>query len=227
MKINIELKMVHLGDLIMGIQYWTHIAISNPDNDYYLCCQKFCRCCNVASDDMLKYLLHIIDTPVKYSECVKDAIQYNVYYKYDDSKCVHKWFRKPYVKAKNPISSGGDVVCNFYGKSNTKIPKTIPKNIVKMLIQISPVKLINIGDEPQEGCINRCNLTLREKFDLLSGAKLVLSIDSGIAHLALLTNAVVRVIHPDNRHPWIFYPENTSYFSVSSICADKKSVWRV
>lgn len=105
----------------------------------------------------------------------------------------------PYVKAKNLPMTSDHIVCQFDSRSKgDKVPKDVTKYITE--------NMINLGDNKLP-CINKIELTLLEKFYLIASAKSYIGIDSGLTHLALMTNTPITLMHPKNWNAKKYYPE--------------------
>ena len=177
----------HLGDLINVIQQVHHRALSHPGLHFMF--SKHCPCCGIDSGKMVQELLSLLDTPVKYGKS-KNFILMSPAWTKQHKATPYDW---KYAKAKNLPKQGEHVVYQFDKRSKGN---KVPANVFDF---VKP-DMINIGE--------RSKLDLLEKFHILASAKSYIGIDSGISHLALMTETPILVIHPKSWNASRYYPQS-------------------
>lgn len=188
----------HLGDVINVVQQAHHY--SNRSGEYRMFSRGPCPCCGGDTEKMLQQIISLLDTNLKFSK--KSSPNAEVFTPaWVKPHKRNPWDRLPYVKAKRMPATRTHVVCQFDGRSRgDKVPAW--NQIVKL---IKP-KWFNIGDRAIP-CQDKTELDLIAKFRLIASAKLYVGIDSGLTHLALMTNTPILLVHPAGWDARRFYPE--------------------
>ncbi len=190
----------HLGDVINIIQQIHHKSIDIPGFYSIFSNIKCCPCCGVNTGGMMKKIVGLLDTkltfttatPKTYDILTPKWVLAHAPTPYDDL---------PYAKAKNLPPKRNYVVCQFDARSRgEKIPG---RNKIQKLINN---QMINIGDK-RLPCINKTDLGLLEKFRLIASAKSYIGIDSGLTHLALMTDTPIVLVHPKSWDAKKYYPK--------------------
>lgn len=209
MKISLYKNHVHLGDTINNLQ--RHIFAT----EVYM--PKFCRCCDTDLLSMIRFLVTLLPQPPKISDNAADSIEVKPSWvqKMPNDSGTNQWYREPYVKAKKlPATQQPHIACQFDARSRGYTwPKTITQENIQKLADIFGGRLINIGDRPINGAKNEVGISLEQKFDIISSAAAYVGIDSGLSHLALMTNAPVYIVYQEPYRPWFFYPDGPVYIS--------------
>ncbi len=182
----------HLGDIINIIQQIHHKALNTGIHFVF---GRKCPCCNVNSGNMMKTILSLLDTPVKYGINQKFIIISPSWTKIHSAN-IYDW---KYAKAKKLPKKGDHIVCQFDQRS---VGNKTPKNILDF---VKP-NMINIGDRKLP-CMNQNELGLIEKFNILASASKYIGIDSGLTHLALMTEVPIVLVHPKEWDAKKYYPK--------------------
>jgi len=182
----------HLGDIVNVVQQVHHRAIAVPG--LHFISSRPCPCCGVDSGEMAKNVLSLLGTSVKY-ESSKNFISVSPAWVKGHKKTIYDG---KYAKAKELPERGDHVVCQFDKRSRGE---KIPNNVIDFVKS----DMINIGDNKLP-CINKTELDLRAKFRMLASAKLYVGVDSGLTHLALMTETPILLIHPKSWDAGRFYP---------------------
>lgn len=185
----------HLGDIINVVQQVHHRALDRPG--LHFLSSKPCPCCGIDSGQMVREVLSLLDTPVRYGTGQNFISVSPMWIK------RHKPtpYDGKYAKAKELPDRGEHVVCQFDQRSQGN---KVPANYLDFI----KADWINIGDQ-QLPCINKTELDLLAKFRILASAKSYVGIDSGITHLALMTETPILVIHPKSWDASRFYPRSS------------------
>lgn len=205
---NIKIhKNLHLGDIINVIQ-------SNLDSEEIICKDR-CVCCNSDSYEMASFIADLLG--------IKNKIKKNSVNNYNlkmptwvqdipNKMETISWYSKPYKKAINiNYKKNNSIVCQFDFRSGKN--KDIPNLFKNKIIQSFKSKLVNIGDNPHLDIINLNGYDLKTKWEAICKAKCYIGIDSGLSHLALMSNTPVYIVYKNHYCPWFFYPENTRFFN--------------
>lgn len=204
------LKHAHLGDLVNILQIYPNVE--------QICFNGLCPCgCKQDTFVLLNQLVSLFEKEIKVSDKVPENAKkvYPIWSQdfkhFSGTLC---YYNKPYVKAKNLPNKKDHIACQFDYRS-----KYTPW--FKGVFDLSPIinrykkKLINIGDQKIEGIQNCIDLDLKEKFDILASSNMYIGIDSGLSHLALMTNSSCFICH-ENKCPWFFYPKGPVFINMSS-----------
>lgn len=184
----------HLGDIINIVQQVHCRSVLLPN--LYCIFGRRCPCCGIDSGAMMRDILSLLDTSVKYAESQK-FISLSPCWIKTHRPSPYDWV---YAKARKLPQRAQHVVCQFDKRSKgNKVPTDINKYV--------KANMINIGDT-ELPCINKINIDLLEKFALIASAKEYIGIDSGLTHLALMTNTPITVIHPRSWQASRFYPKS-------------------
>jgi hypothetical protein len=198
---HIELKYVthgdyfHLGDVINVVQQ-LHNRSLKEQRFYRMFSHKDCPCCGVQTGAMIKDIISLLETKIMFSK--QRSKKYEV--------CLPSWIKGrwdglTYAKAKNLPSREQHVVCQFDKRSHgNKVP-----DHDKLLKMIAP-EMTNIGDS-ELPCVDFRRVSLLEKFNLIASASLYIGVDSGLTHLALLTETPIVCVHPPTWNARRYYPE--------------------
>lgn len=204
---------VHLGDLINIIQ-------QHRTENMCFVGEFVCDCCQNSLRDIVSFLLEIVDTSIGYlPNGTPDKTVYPLW-------MVNKERRLsdqpplpfvPYHKAKNLPPTEDYTVCAFsvrtgrrFGRSHEK---TIGPRQIQDVISKLPKPIYNLGDESIEGT-EFVEYDLPKRFDVLKKAKRVVCSDNGIAHLSLMTNAHVTVVHPKSWNARRCYPDSLEFVAL-------------
>lgn len=201
MKIIPHKKTSHLGDLINILQ--------TQDADEIVA--------ESSTEEMLTFLMSVFPNGPKITHDTIEAktVKPSWSKELPDRTESNVWFRGPYKKTNTKNQKKSHIACQFDARSFPPWPKSI-KNTHKLL-ELFPNRLVNIGDKTIEGMKNKTECSLSEKFEILNSATAYIGIDSGLTHLALMTDVPVYVVHPEKYCPWIFYPVGPKYISEQSI----------
>ena len=129
-----------------------------------------------------------------------------------------------YHKAADQKKIGDHIVCSFSTRSGYKhrakslgpSPKTITKEQIASVLDYFGARnttVFNLGDDDVDGTISMVGRSLEEKYELVASAKYTLSTDNGIAHLALMTQSNVFVVHKPIWNASLYYPAGTKTIS--------------
>lgn len=203
-------KYAHLGDLVNILQIY-------PDAKQ-ICFEGTCPCgCKQDVLFLLRQLVSLFKKEIKVAAEVPESAQqvYPIWAQdFKDSSGTLRYFNGPYEKAKNLPNKKDYIACQFDYRS-----KSTPW--FKGIFDLSPIisrykkKLINIGDQKIDGIQNCTDLSLKEKFEIIASSKMYIGIDSGLSHLALMTNTNCFICH-ENRCPWFFYPKGPFFINMKS-----------
>jgi len=149
---------------------------------------------------MIQDILSLLDTQIKFISWKPG--------KYDVVAPVwapthksNRYDQLPYVKAQDLPKSGKHIVCQFDARSKgDKLPSE------ESIRQIVTKDMINVGDRLWD-CDNRTGLSLLDKFKIIASAKKYIGVDSGLTHLALMTNVPMVVLHKESWDAPFFYPK--------------------
>jgi hypothetical protein len=176
-----------------------------------------CDCCQNSLREIVPFLLEIVDTSVTYlPEGTSDETIYPLW-------MVNKERRLngqqplpflPYHKAKDLPPTENHVVCAFSVRTGRRFGRSHEKTIglrqIQDVVSKLPKPIYNLGDEPIEGT-EFVEYDLVKRFDVLKRAKRVVCSDNGIAHLSLMTNAQVTVVHPKLWNARRYYPDGLEF----------------
>jgi hypothetical protein len=125
------------------------------------------------------------------------------------------WFKEwsgeicQYVKALQLPPKDSHIAVQIDSRSKgKKIPHWASKSIQFLK------RAINVGDRPLR-CRNKIKVDLRTKFDIIASARYYVGIDSGLTHLALMTDTPIVLIHPEDWDVKRFYPDTDQITSVT------------
>jgi|GEM_PF-5003220 hypothetical protein len=202
-------KHVHLGDLINVLQ-------AHPQATE-ICYEGLCACgCGQNTVELLRQLAPLFSDNLKVNDFVpKNAIPVCPTWVQTlvNPTGTSSWRSTPYKKISNlPSDKGKHIACQFdYRSKNTPWFKGI--NDLSPILQAFGDKLINIGDKPINGIENQLKISVLEKLEIIATAKMYIGIDSGLSHLALMTNTGSYICH-ENKCPWFFYPKGVKFINV-------------
>jgi Glycosyltransferase family 9 (heptosyltransferase) len=205
----------HLGDIINIIQQY-HLR-SLEDNDIYnISSNHICDCgCNINTGKVIHAILSLLDTRINYSS---DKLENR-----NIIEATPFWFKKhessiydskPYAKGKIESRRRNYVVCQFDANSARTRKEPDSMTVTKILRKFN--NLVNIGNKELR-INNACDTNLKEKFDLIANAQFYIGIDSGLTHLALMTNTPIFVIHPLDWQARKYYPESKQMHYASTV----------
>ena len=186
----LEAKYVHLGDLVNIVQL--HIeeiaAIGAPAH---------CACCGRSPQATLKFLLGLVESPL-------------FYWDGNDGELVSpSWELEippiPYRLASSLPPNMGHIACHFDTLSHVYGDVKLAPNVAEITRALGKRELVNVGIAPQAGMRNRHDASLEEKFQIMASAELVIGIDDGLSHLALMTEAKTIVVHKPKHPVHLFY----------------------
>jgi hypothetical protein len=188
------LKHNHLGDLINILQRNKTKAIYVPDE----------------AKPMLEFLLSLFPNPPAITDIIGTPVLPTWTQDVKNPTGTLVWYRPPYVKAVNlPKQRRRHVACQFDARSKPWWTKTIPDDMIRELASRHQ-GMINIGDRIFDFMENRVDASLQEKFEIIATARFYVGIDSGLSHLALMTNTPTYIVY--QKHcPWFFYPDGTTF----------------
>lgn len=185
-------KNKHLGDLISIIQRDGHMY------DYIL--TDNCMCCGRNTEGMIRDIITMLSIPIKPTrKIVGDVAMVSPRW----CNLLHE--TTSYRRADNLPECLGHVACQFDARTKTPWTKTISPEFIALL-----GGSVNLGDQTRKGFDNRTDISLREKFKAIASARFYFGIDSGLTHLALMTNTPVFILHTSGCKPWFFYPEDAN-----------------
>lgn len=182
----------HLGDLINISQQCFRMG------DCVLCGTQFCDCCGNSVENTLLQILQLVDSNVRYvkhSNSAKELLptwSTSLYPNHD---------RFQYLKSNLCSKKDTYVSYQFDARSTPRNRRKTIENSEKIVLVSSGLNLIDIGENS--------NLSIREKFDIVNKSVAYVGIDSGVSHLALMTNVPIYIVHPKGEinNPYLFYPE--------------------
>lgn len=181
MKIRPAPNRLHLGDIINIIQ--------RHSDCNFIYGGGFCRCCNNDVRDTVEQVLSLLDVNLKLTDDPTDAVE--VWPSWSNSET--SWDQRPYLRSPRKLPKKNHIACQFDARSgHGKLPAKIEVEIFKN----RGLPLIDLGDSS--------GLGIREKFDVLASAKFYVGVDSGITHLALMTDTPVLVMSTGCRRR--YYP---------------------
>jgi hypothetical protein len=201
-------KYAHLGDLINILQI-------HADSEQ-ICIDKICPCgCEQNTFDLLTDVVSFFDRNIEVHPIIlPNAVKvYPIWAQnLKNPSGTLRYYNKPYVKAKELPLQQNHIACQFdYRSKNTPWFKGISD--LSQIIKRFKKKLVNIGDKHIEGIKNCVDYTLKEKFHILASSSMYIGIDSGLSHLALMTNTKCYICH-ENRCPWFFYPKDPIFINM-------------
>ena len=186
----------HLGDLINIMQQCMRI------NKVILGSTHTCNCCGNDVHDTLIQLLSLVKSNII---LINEDL-------HPSQIICPTWSRKsfglPQIKNPNYTKSfmaidqnsktSNFFTCQFDARSNVKM-KSIDQSEKSKLLE-SKFNLVDVGEGP---------LNIIKKFDLINKSVAYIGIDSGMTHLALMTNTPIYLIHPRTYNPQLFYHPTT------------------
>lgn len=186
-------KLTHLGDLVNIIQHYCTIA------DYIYTDDLQAR-------EMIEFLLSLLDVKLKSCQTKPNQIEFVAptwTFSQPNEFGTMFWHPRSYKKSTNlPQKQDSHIVCQFDARANVQtITEEDIFNICKTIGVIH-----NIGDRKFEFTINHNQCSLNEKYQLLNSAHAYIGIDSGLSHLALMSNTPTYILYKKN-NPWFFYPD--------------------
>jgi hypothetical protein len=197
----------HLGDLINILQF------NKAD---YIYVQHQCSCCGQDLRVMVKTLLNFMGNKVRVvDEPIGDVVDVKPTYAQEfenkhgswSKLGTFIWQRTPYKKIKLDVVKENYVACQFDHRSNPPWPKGITEHKIQALTKIVKLPLVNIGDKHRISMLNRTEVSLEEKTKIIAKAKAYVGIDSGLTHVALMTETPTYVVYEFPYCPWFFYPD--------------------
>jgi len=194
----------HLGDLVHVLQVWQN------DAEFIYVDPKPCPCCGQKAQETIQFILNLMGNPrLKLSTTKLDdqLLVIPTWRKEAPDIPIHRWRRTSYTKAINlPTHRTNKVVCQFDARSTPHWNKNVSNEIIREIVRLFKGRLVNIGDNIILGTQNMTRSSLSEKWEVLASAKYYIGIDSGMSHLALMTNTPVMIMYSDML-PWLFYPD--------------------
>ena len=186
----------HLGDLINIIQQCVKMKKAILGSTHT------CNCCGNDVYDSIVQLLSLLQSNTI-------AIKENLH---PSQTICPSWSRKSFglPPIKNPDYNKSFMAIDqssktsdfftyqFDARSNAKM-KSIDQSEKSRLLE-SGLNFVDVG-EGQSNII--------KKFDLINRSVAYIGIDSGMTHLALMTNTPIYLIHPKAYDPLLFYPTTT------------------
>ena len=177
----------HLGDLINIYQQCAQMG------NVTLFSKTICPCCKNSAEKVFKFLIQL-NPAVKFGKLYTPITEMKPWWfegkdKIDYVKAVKLPQKDSYISVQIDSRSQGK-----------KIPHWAKKAIHSL------EKVINIGDRPLK-CKNKTKVNLQNKFDIIASSRYYVGIDSGLTHLALMTNTPIILIHPQGWDARKFYPD--------------------
>lgn len=188
----------HLGDLVNIYQQCAALS------DTTLYSETICPCCQNSAADVFKFLTGL-NPAVKFGKLGGKPIEMNPW-----------WFKDwqgqktDYIKALQLPSKGSHIAVQIDSRSKGQKIPIWASRAVKLLN-----KAINVGDRPLK-CKNKNKVDLATKFEIIASARYYVGIDSGLTHLALMTNTPIILIHPPEWDVSRFYPDTPQIVKVSN-----------
>jgi hypothetical protein len=199
MKITTFPQHQHLGDLVSIVNKMGDVADS-------IHLTQTCSCCQNHPLPIVTMLIKALGCNMKVSTVPDiDAIKVCPTWCEGVERYVYYW--QPYKKITEKRETENYIACQFDARCSTPWPKTVPDRHIAMLPKLGK-KLVNIGDRSFDGFDNRTGLSIEEKFEVIKKASGYVGIDSGLTHLALLTDIQVIVLYEHPWKPWYYYPED-------------------
>jgi len=194
MKITTHHK--HLGDLINIIQRLKFDEIFTSD---------YCPCCGNSVEKTVSDLLTILKLPIKLSNNNKNS---NIVFPSWNNSNV-SWIKEPYIKPHIIINKKNLISYQFDARSNRE-NKELKINDKKKF-ELKFPDAIDLGE--------KSGLSIIDKFEKICASHIYVGIDSGVTHLAMMTNTTCFVIHKEEYKVDRFYPDTPQieFFS----CLDK------
>lgn len=207
-------KLTKLGDLVNILQQY-------HDKSEYIYTD------DVFAQEMIEFLLTLFDTklvllrnkPDNYLEVETTWTNDSNYKKFG----TMIWSPVSYKKSINLPLQKKHIVCQFDCRTKVSWNRTISsKNIFTICKSIG--EIYNIGDNHIDGTINCTNFSLSEKYELLSTSSFYIGINSGLSHLALMTNSNVFILYEHPNNPWFFYPDDSNILEINKFLSNIKSL---
>lgn len=202
MIMRMSIRTCRLGDLIRQIQTYVQLY-----DDLEICARFKCKCGNDVYE-VSKTILSLMDCDKSNIKLVKEKDGVNFYLKTNPIKVALKYPNIKYIKSKFSNLQHLGSVCFFH--SSIKHPGRYHFNR-KFLLPIEydplidqmPKPIFNISDLPisDSRVCNIPNLSLLEKFIFINNAEVCYGVDTGLAHLALMTHTPLKIFYPNNRNP--------------------------
>ena len=166
------------------------------------------------SSCMIKDLLTLFDTNLTLSETPFELSDFQIV-KADwmcstwKENMTLEWVRTPYVKARFLPKQKSHIAVQFDARCNVPWKKTISDKYIQMIAEeFDDFKIVNIGDREFEFFENKTKIGLLDKFEIIASSQRYIGIDSGLSHLALMTNTDVNILYEGKENqPWLFYPD--------------------
>lgn len=186
----------HLGDLIAIFQKCL------KKRNTYLYSSHICNCCGNSVQNCLQEINSLFVEKICLINVKKiDGLINPPWQNYEINHPYIKSFKAKNNQQKNYITY------QFDSRSTPKRRIKTISNLEKSLLD-SNQNLVHVGEN---------DMGLIEKFNLINNSKIFIGIDSGITHLALLTNTPICVIFTEGaeNNPKKFYPdtEQIKYYS--------------
>lgn len=194
-------KLSKLGDLVNILQHHHECDFIYSDND--------------SVREMLTFLIPLFNSKIKLSETKFDVFQTALTSwtcEWPNKYGTLYWNPRSYLKAKDlPEKQEKHIVCQFDTRTAVSWNRTLSNKHIKNII--ARFKPYNIGDRSFDGAINCTNYSLAEKWNLLKTASVYIGINSGLSHLALMSNAKTFILYEEQNNPWFFYPNDALIMS--------------
>ncbi len=185
----------HLGDIIAMVQWVHKLQVERPEAQFYMYSKEVCSCgCNRDAASQILRVLELMDTNVKL------ALYDNYPNSFIPPVCYFSGKLLTYAKASCLTKEVYNyVTAQLIPTGDHEWPSRRLDNIPVLLHSLRGEKVFNMGDAPVAGTIHFRG-TIKEKLNLISGAKMHVTVDSGTAHLASMTDTPVLVIAPERYH---------------------------
>ena len=194
MKIEIPAK--HLGDIIGIIQ-------NHLDAEQFYA-HSTCICCGNDCLDCTRQILELLNIENKLTKNSKNAIKGEVIW------FNKKWDYSSYSKIKIKSKKENYYCYQFDARSSYhKLPS---KEQLDNFLKNFPGDLIDVGEKSK--------LNVKEKFNIINNSISYIGVDSGVTHLAMMSNTPTFVFQ-NEKHPRQFsYPKTTQI----KFCIDYRDI---
>ncbi len=182
----------HLGDMINSVNIAHEEAVRNTEFDYFIYCNyQGETVAKKRPQESLKEVLGLIDTPIRYLPSGPE-----------NSRTISphwvKWAKQNppqrYVKARNLPTQREDYITIQTNSRSTLDKGLFPEEDVRLVEVIQPHRVINLSDQEIPNTTFLGDASLREKLEVIAKAKAHIGVNSGMIHLALMTNTPIVLI---------------------------------
>jgi hypothetical protein len=219
-------KYAHLGDLISCQQSAYQYALAHPEYECFLGSSIAIGKAKIEPSITLRQLFDLVDVkPLKYlkeipPEREKIVLPPHWTWTWEGGEFLWKMpemkIPRLYKKASNlPTNKKQHVTIQVNSRS---IPSmNLGKEEIAIVMEtLKGHQIINLGDNLLEGCINKPDASLKDKLEDIATAIAHFSVNSGMAHLARLTNTKTVILHRRwlEFHRKIVYADDTDQLNV-------------